>query len=96
VFTNRNQVGNILYGIELYRASIPPGHDNRRIAFAKPRDICALPDPQCLDPESGVVRTRWELSTVNGIQCTSTVVSDFGRRIVFQGCSNGKTRTCAY
>jgi hypothetical protein len=85
-----------IYGTEVYQASTHTGIDNRRIAFAKPQDFCGPRDPHCLDPESEVVRTRWEFTIANGIQCTNTVVRNLGRDIVFAGCSNGKTRVCRY
>ena len=92
IFTRSNP--NLIYGIEVYRATIPQGHDNRNIAFAKPENLCPLRDPDC--SESGFDRTRWEFTITNGVQCTNTVVRDYGRRIVFSGCSNGKTRVCTY
>lgn len=98
IFTQRNPIGSILYGTEIYRANTSTGQDNRKIAFAKPVDFCRVPGQpglaDCDDPYAIVVRTKWELTIKDGVQCTNTVVTDWGRHINFSGCSNGKSRTC--
>ncbi len=87
-FTGLHQVGETLYGIEVYQATIPQGQDNRRIAFAKPVD--AQPNPR-----GNIGFTTWEF-TRDTVQCKNTVVRDYGRRITFNNCTNGKTRVCTY
>jgi hypothetical protein len=82
----------IIYGIEVYQT--PTGQDNRKIAFAKWEDRCAIPDPFCEEPGSVPNRTVYEFTIKDGVQCTNTVVREGGRRIAFNGCSNGRTRSC--
>lgn len=83
----------IIYGIEIFETA-NGGEDNRRIAFAKWRDVLSVCPPH--DP--GCVReplfTRYEFTIANGVQCTTTRVFDYGAEIQFLNCSNGKTRTC--
>lgn len=83
----------LVYAIEGFESSTV-GFDNRRIAFAKPVDWCGQEDPYCLDPTSVAVRTSWEFTIVNGVQCKDTRVSNNGTRIVFSACTNGKSRVC--
>ncbi|MGH7340372.1 MAG: hypothetical protein ACREKH_07770 [Candidatus Rokuibacteriota bacterium] len=80
----------IIYGIEVYQT--PSSQDNRKIAFAKWEDLCPIGDPDCLENEPN--RTRYEFTIKDGVQCTNTVVREFGRTINFTGCSNGKNRFC--
>lgn len=89
IFTSQQGI----YGIEVYRATIPQGQDNRRIAFAKPKNYPAPTDPYC---ENGPQRTVWEFTISNSVQCTNTIVRNYGHSITFSGCSNGKTRICTY
>ncbi|HEV8240306.1 MAG TPA: hypothetical protein VGS57_13130 [Thermoanaerobaculia bacterium] len=91
--TNGDGLLDLVFANEGFE-STTVGFDNRRIAFAKPVDFCGLRDPGCLNPDSPVVRTDWEYTINNSIQCKHTSVSDYGRRIIFSGCSNGKTRVC--
>jgi hypothetical protein len=94
IFTGEQLINpGLIYGTEVYRATIPQGQDNRRIAFAKPKNFPAPADPYC---EDGPNRTVWEFTIANGIQCTNATVRYYGRSIVFSGCSNGKTRVCSY
>lgn len=91
IFTS--QVGvDPIWAIEIYRATTHTGQDNRRVAFAKFKNLPAFNDPDCW---YGAVRTVFEFTTAP-IQCTNTVVSNFGHRIAFNGCNNGKTRVCTY
>jgi len=88
IFNNFNQVGQTIYGVELYQATIPQGHDNRAIAFAKPVD-----GPP--NPHGNITFTTWEF-TRDTIQCKNTVVRNYGRSITYNNCTNGKTRICTY
>ena len=63
-------------------------------AFAKPVDWCGINDPECDYPWSVPVRTSWEFTIKDSVQCKDTRVSNNGRRIVYLQCTNGKTRTC--
>lgn len=90
--TNGDGQLDLVYAIEGFETATI--FDNRRIAFAKPVNFCGIHDPGCHDPDSVVLRTKWEYTIANGIQCKDTWVSDFGRRIAFGGCTNGKTRVC--
>lgn len=94
IFTAEQRINpGLSYGTEVYRATIPQGQDNRHIAFAKPTNLPAFNDPEC---EYGAARTVWEFTIANGVQCTNTIVRNYGRNITFSGCSNGKTRVCFY
>ena len=84
---------DLVYGVEGFE-STTVGFDNRRVAFAKFVDYCGIHDPTCADPDSVVLRTKAEFTIANSIQCKDTWISDYGRRIVFGGCSNGKSRIC--
>lgn len=86
---------NLVYAFEGFETA-NGSFDNRKIAFAKPVDFCGVYDPQCEGPDPVVLRTKWEFTIQNGVQCKTTWVSDFGSRIFFSGCSNGKSRTCTY
>jgi hypothetical protein len=89
-FTDKRQFPSVTYGIELYDATTPTGRDNRRIAFAHRANACH-------QDESGlceIARSRYEFSVVNGPRCENTTVLEFGHRIEFRRCDNGKTRTC--
>jgi hypothetical protein len=90
IFTQKNPFPNIIYGIEVYKATTSTGQDNRKIAFAKPVDHCRFGDCE----NYPVLWTTWEFTIKDEIQCKSTRVSDFGRRITFGSCSNGKSRVC--
>lgn len=82
----------LVYGIEGFET--PTIFDNRKIAFAKPVDWCGINDQECEFPWSVPIRTSWEFTIQNGVQCKDTRVSNNGRRIVYLQCTNGKTRTC--
>jgi hypothetical protein len=94
IFTGERPIRpDLSYGTEVYRATIPQGQDNRHIAFAKAWNLPAPGDTYCAN---GPARTRWEFTITDGVQCTNTLVSNSGSVIVFQGCSNGKTRVCVF
>ena len=90
IFTSKQPTANVIFGIEVFQT--PTGQDNRRIAFAKWVDLCPIFDPQCLEYEPN--RTRYEFTIKDGVQCTNTIVRNFGATISFGGCSNGKTHFC--
>ena len=82
----------LVYGIEGFESTVV-GWDNRKIAFAKPVDWCGIQDPDCRYSDTPI-RTSWEFTIKDGVQCKDTRVSNNGRRIVYLQCTNGKTRTC--
>jgi hypothetical protein len=84
---------DLIHAIEVYRATIPQGQDNRRVTFAKFVNLPAVGDPYC---ENGPNRTTFEFTIKDGVQCKNTVVRDYGDRITFGLCSNGKTRICYF
>lgn len=84
--------GQLLRGTEIYGATTQTGKDTRKIAFAKPVDVCVRDAyGNCLY----VTRTDWEF-TINpdGPQCKTTSVREWGHRINFNGCTDGHSRVC--
>lgn len=79
----------LLRGIETFAAH--HGVDQRKVTFAKPRDVVRTePDGSLV-----IVGTRWEF-TINpsGPQCTFAFVREGGDRIDFASCSDGHSRVC--
>ena len=70
-----------IYGTETFQT--PDGSDNRKVVFAKPVD-------------NGYY-TTWEFTEpLDGVQCKNTQVSNGGRSISFQSCTDGETRYCQH
>ena len=70
-----------IYGIETFQT--PGGSDNRKVVFAKPAD-------------NGYY-TTWEFTEpLDGVQCKNTQISNGGRSISFQACTDGETRYCQH
>ena len=91
IFTDERAFPQVTYGIELYQAQTSTGRDNRRIAFAPRGNTCRL------DRETGecnLVASVYEFTVVGGPQCTRTVAREYGHRLEFTSCDNGKTRSC--
>lgn len=79
----------LLRGVETFAAH--HGVDQRKVTFAKPKDILG-PEP---DGTLVIVGTRWEF-TINpyGPQCTFAFVREGGDKINFSNCSDGHSRVC--
>ena len=69
-----------LSGIEVFQTA-PQTNDNRRVVFAKPVDHGWY--------------TTWEFTEpVDGVQCKDTEISNGGRSISFENCTDGESRYC--
>jgi hypothetical protein len=91
ILTDERTFPQVTYGIELYQAQTGTGRDNRRIAFALLGNTCRL---DRVTGECNLVNSVYQFSVVAGPQCSRTVVRDYGHRVDYDGCDNGKRRTC--
>lgn len=79
-------------GIDIYEVPYGAGFDNRKATFAKPLDRYRF---NIQTGEYVLWATKWEFTLdANGIQCTNTLVTEWGDHLSFQSCSDGHSRSC--